>query len=80
MSPIVYTPPKKHECKPPRQGETVDSRDGDGWYPPGTVWECDECARKWDLRYSMRVGETYTFFGGGKPYIYYEVNWCRTYR
>ena len=77
MSPIVYVPPKKHECEPPRQGETIDSRDGE--YPEGTLWECEKCAQLWDFRYELWVGKTYTFFGRGKPYVYYEVTWRRTY-
>ncbi len=33
MSPIVYTPPKKHECEPPRQGDRVESPSKEDWYP-----------------------------------------------
>ena len=64
MSPIVYVPPKKHECDPPRDWETVDFPNGeDEWYPEGTLWECEECALRWELRYILMVGETYTLLG-----------------
>ena len=80
MSPIVYVPPKKHVCEPPRQGDTFDSRaDGAEWYPERTIWECEKCARRWELRYDLWLDKTYTLFGRRKTYGYYEVNWRRLY-
>ena len=42
MSPIVYVPTKNHKCEPPRNWESIDSPEEDGWYPKGTIWECGE--------------------------------------
>ena len=50
MSPIVYVPPKKHECEPPRQGQRFITSYG-ALYPAGTIWKCDECASQWELEY-----------------------------
>lgn len=77
MSPIVYVPPKNHECEPPRDGESVAYPDGGGWYPKGTIWECENCARRWELQYLFRVEESYTLFGRRKKYFYYTVIWRR---
>lgn len=79
MSPIVYVPPKPHDCEPPRRGEEVDYPDGGGGPPEGTIWECEKCARRWELQYLFRVGETYTPFGRRKKYYYYTINWRRAY-
>ena len=50
MSPIVYMPPRPHECRPPRQGQRYIANYG-GLYPAGTIWECDECGIRWELGY-----------------------------
>ena len=51
MSPIVYVPPRPHECEPPGQGD-VYSSGYEGLYPEGTIWECDECSSDWELDYN----------------------------
>ena len=79
MSPIVYVPPKRHVCEPPRDWESIDSPEEDGWHPEGTIWECEKCARRWELRYILMVGDTYTLFGRRKKYNYYKINWRRAY-
>ena len=71
MSPIVYVPPKKHECEPPRQNDLTPHDSGEGWYPKGTVWECDKCSSRWKLEYSPRE-----ILWCGSTYSYYEVYWC----
>ena len=78
MSPIVYVPPKKHECEPPRDWETVDFPNGeDEWYPRGTIWECEKCDRRWELEYLVRSEQTLTLFGRWREDIYYKINWKR---
>ena len=73
MSPIVYVP---HDCKPPRQGESVAPRRVGGWYPEGTIWKCVYCGSMWMLGYSPRKSmwcdETYSYY-----YSYYEIEWHR---
>ena len=51
MSPIVYMPPKKHDCEPPGQGKVYSSSVSRYLYPEGTIWECDECGSDWELDY-----------------------------
>ena len=77
MSPIVYVPPKKHECEPPRQGDRVESPSKEDWYPERSIWECEKCGRRWELTYDLHR----TWSTGPKPYsyFYYEVNWRRVY-
>ena len=70
MSPIVYVPQKNHKCEPPRNWESIDSPEEDGWYPEGTIWECEECDARWELEYSPC--ET---FWCGIVYSYYEIKW-----
>lgn len=43
MSPIVYVPPKKHECDLPSAGKE--------YYPEGTIWKCDDCGTRWELEH-----------------------------
>lgn len=50
MSPIVYVPPKKHECEPPEADEAGPSYYG-GLYPDGTIWACDDCGSLWELEH-----------------------------
>lgn len=74
MSPIVYVPLKKHECEPPKKGD-VYSSGYEGVYPEGTIWECDECARRWELRYEFSMGRTRAEHEKGISYD--EANWRR---
>lgn len=68
---------KKHECEPPRQGESVDYRRVGDCPPAGKVWRCDKCAQRWELWYEICSGETYTLFGRRKAFLNYTFNWRR---
>lgn len=50
MSPIVYVPPKKHECRPP-EDVVWESATGEPRYPEGTIWECDDCGSQWEMEH-----------------------------
>ena len=80
MSPIVYIPPRPHDCEPPRQGEKVESPDEGRWYPELTLWECEKCYQCWELIYDLhRVWNTSSCHSETYSYFYYEVNWRRVY-
>ena len=80
MSPIVYVPPKKHVCEPPRQGDRVESPSKEDWYPERSIWECEKCAQWWELTYDLhRTWSTGSWRRRSYSYFYYEVNWRRVY-
>lgn len=74
MSPIVYVPSNKHECKPPGQGERY-SIGYEGLYPEGTIWECDVCCSDWELEYEYYGSSIYGDFEG--KYRTTQVFWNR---
>ena len=46
MSPVIYYPPDRHDCRPP-----LYRIEGDVAYAPiyntGTIWACDDCGQRW---------------------------------
>ena len=74
MSPIVYMPPRPHDCEPP---EAVGWRGATGKpkYPEGTIWECDVCCSDWELEYEYYGSSIYGDFEG--KYRTAEVIWNR---
>ena len=74
MSPIVYMPPKKHECEPP---------DDIGWqkatirpkYPEGTIWKCDYCGDQWEMRHEYHRSPFYWDTEG--RYATFKAYWNR---
>ena len=74
MSPIVYVPPKKHECRPPMQGMRYLCVYG-GLYPEGTIWECDDCGARWELSYGCCYTER--IYGSASDSSIVKVIWNR---
>ena len=50
MSPIVYVPPRPHDCVLPVEGlwmvDEITPK-----YPAGTLWECGDCGDRWELEH-----------------------------
>lgn len=74
MSPIVYMPPKKHDCKPPEdvglQKATLGPK-----YPAGTIWKCDDCGSRWEMEHEYYASKLYGDTEG--RYRTVEMYWNR---
>ena len=46
MSPVIYEPPPRCDCRPPTRQVDYDGSAVPA-YPVDTIWACDDCGQRW---------------------------------
>ena len=74
MSPIVYMPPRPHDCEHPDdaawQNANIEPK-----YPAGTIWKCDDCGSRWEMEHEYYSSKVYGDTEG--RYRTVEMYWNR---
>lgn len=58
---IIYEPERPTVCD---RGQCEDIPDAEG-YRAGTIWQCDQCSRKWEVRQYHNSLSTWRLAGHG---------------